>query len=413
MDRSCLLFLLPVGLAVALASCKVYDESLLIDDGFGGAGGTAPVGNGVGWWSGKDTQTSCYSAKAPSSDDRPSATDGESVPPIVFALRSMRLGSLDTDGKLNETAWQHIGFDLDATCTRSPTCEQIDPIVSCKANSITVPADGFYCRDNMFGRMEYAIATSEDIGVRFGLNDHAFNCALCQGAYNMMFKISEYNGEPNDPLVRVDIYPSPGLKTLKSLDCETTIEWTESQCWAKADAWMIQSDYVTEPIGSANVGQSKLKDPAAYVRDNYAVVSLPENTRFWFPGDRAEATAFPVVLHGGLVTGRLEKDEQGAWTLTDGIISGRMDVQDAIDGFRLIGMCPGDVLADTVISFANTFADTLTNGEVLPEVKCDALSVGIAFTAAEATLGEVAAVTVEDPCTAKADAGVDGSPDGG
>ena len=28
------------------------------------------AGSGVGWWSGKDTATSCWSAKAPSSDDR-------------------------------------------------------------------------------------------------------------------------------------------------------------------------------------------------------------------------------------------------------------------------------------------------------------------------------------------------------
>ncbi len=400
----------------AASGCKVYDESLLLD-GEGGFGGTdgIPYGNGVGWWSGTDPATKCATASMPGPDDRPSTSDpGPSLDPIVFAIRSMRLGSLDPQGNLSETAWQDFGFDLDGTCTRSPTCGQIDPIVSCKANSPSLPSDGKLCRDNMFGRMEYAIATNEDIGGRFGLNDRTFNCSLCQGAYNMLFKLSDYNGQPNDASVRVDIYPSPGIETLEDIDCATATDWPEDACWTLDDAWAVQSDYVNEPVGSTTVGSSKLDDPTAFVREGYAVVRLPSNTRFWFPGDRGVATAFPLVVQGGLVTGRIEQMNDGTWRLDDGIIAGRMDVQDAIDAFRFIGMCEGDPLADTVVSFANLWADVLSSGDVLPETNCDALSVGIAFTASQATIGTVTEVEIADPCAnTGSDAGVDGGADAG
>jgi len=404
-------FVLAALTVTAAISCKVYDESLLLD---GVAGfGAMPAGDGIGWWSGTDPSTKCATASMPTAEDRPAKSDpGASVPPIVFAIRSMRLGSLDRDGNLSKTAWQDIGFDLDGTCTRSPTCDEPEPVYPCKALLTVIPGDGNYCRDNRFGELEYAIATNEDIGQRFGLNDHTFNCSLCVGAFNMLFKISDYNGQPNDATVRVDIYPSPGIQTLKGIDCRTQATWTNEDCWQKQDAWAVQSDYVNEPVGSTVVGNSKLDDSTAFVRDGYAVVRLRDNTRFWFPDDRGIATAFPLVVQGGIVTGKLQQGPDGTWAMTDGIIAGRMDTKDAIDAFHFIGLCEGDPFAATVEGFAKGWADVLSSGAFLPEITCDALSVGIAFEASEATVGAVVKVEVPDPCTS-VDAGADSSAEAG
>ena len=395
---------------VLAASCKVYDESLLLD-GTGGFGDDVEYGNGIGWWSGKDPETGCATASMPTSADRPAKSDpGDSIDEIIFAIRDMRLGSLDEQGELSSTAWQELGFDLDGTCTRSTTCEQVEPIVSCQPSGSFLPPDGKYCRDNMFGRMEYAIATNPDIGIRFGLNDNSFNCSLCRGAYNMLFRVSDYNGQPNDASIRVDIYPSPGIDTLKDIDCDS--EWSPEECWKPADAWMVQSDYVDDPIGSTDIGPSKLYDPTAYVRDGYAVVALPANTQLWFPDDRGDATAFPMIVQGGIVTGKMVQADDGTWSLEDGIIAGSMKVEDAVEGFRFLGMCKGDPLEATVEPFASAWADVLSSGAVLPDVACDAISVGIAFRASEAQIGKVAVVEVEDPCVdEQADAGADGGVD--
>ncbi|HNS99964.1 MAG TPA: hypothetical protein PLJ27_00945 [Polyangiaceae bacterium] len=396
---------------VVVPGCKVYDESLLLDGASGF--GAMPRGDGVGWWSGTDPTTKCATASMPRAEHRPKSDPGEPIPPLVFAVRSMRLGSLDRNGNLSPTAWQDIGFDLDGTCTRSPTCSTPEPIFSCKSPIPLVAGDGNFCRDNRFGELEYAISTNDDIGLRFGLNDHTFNCSLCVGAYNMLFKISDYNGKPNDATVRVDIYPSPGIETLKGIDCQTQKSWNADECWQKSDTWFVQSDYVNESVGQQVVGNSKLDDSTAYVRDGYVVARLRDNTRFWFPDDRGVATAFPLVVQGGVVTGKLVQDQEGNWTLTDGIIAGRMDTKDAIDSFRFIGLCPGDPLSSTVEGFAKAWADVLSSGAILPEVTCDALSVGIAFEASEATIGTAARVEVPDPC-AGVDGGVgDAEPEGG
>jgi len=389
---------------VAAASCKVYDESMLLPEA--GASCPAPAGavsDGVGWWSGCDESGRCFSARAPTQADRPAATAGGADLTLTFGIRSMRLGSRDLAGKLDDKAWTTIGFDLDGLCTSSPTCAaEGEPPMSCRVQGTQYPVDGTWCRDNTFGRLEYMVERETEVGNRFRLDESFFNCSICQGAYNFLFRISSYNGLRDDNLVRVDIYPSPGLTAPRAVDCSGT-EWKATDCWTPDDVWTVQSSYVTSGEPGPNVGESRMYDPAAFVRDGVVHVALPENTQLWFPGMDAAARAFPMVLQRGVVGVRIEKSDAGAWSLQDGIIAGRMKWTDAIDGFRKLGLCEGDPLFEGVKVFARTSADLLYNGETLPDAPCDAISVGMAFTADEAKIGPLREVPELVPC---ADAGV-------
>jgi hypothetical protein len=393
----------------ALAECNVYDESMLLPgEGYAGAPPSASE-FGVGWWSGKDPDTACFSARRPSAADRPSGTANGDVGPLVFAIRAMRLGSRNLAGELDPKAWQDIGFDLDGICTTSPTCPTTgEAAVSCKPVSATIPADGSYCRDNNFGNLEYLISTNADIQARFKLNDPSFNCSLCEGAYNILFRLTGYNGEPNDSSVRIDIYPSPGLDTLKPVDCSAE-SWDESACWTQEDRWQVQRDYVPSGTSADNMGDSTLYDPSAFVRDGYVVATLPANTLFWFPGNRGVALAFPLKVQGGVVTGKMVKQPGGTWEIQDGIIAGRLKSTDAIEAFQMLGLCKDDPLFAGAQLYASTFADVLSSGDTAPEATCDAISVGIAFSASLAKFGSLAEVAPLVPCESS-DAGAGDAP---
>jgi len=403
---------------VALAYCNVYDPSLL-DGASADAGADGPdASSGIGWWSGPGSTDDCFSAGAPSTADRPDAGGGgTSEPPIYLAITAMRLGSLDPNNQPSSMAWEDIGFDLDGVCTQSPTCLTNDPVESCKPTGLAIPVDGNYCRDNTFGALEVKAAAIPQVGGKYGLNDDAFDCALCVGAYNFLVRISDYDGRPDDSQVRVDMYASPGLEKPLPWSC-TTPSWRNEICFTPDMPFTVRDTAVTQPQGGPTLPNAVINDPNAYVRDGYIVAQLPANTLFWFPGYNAPATAFPLSFVRAVVSGRITKAQDGTWTIQDGIIGGVVTEQAILQAFALIGFCqstePNNYPLMQMYLHANL--DILASGKVDPTVTCDSVSVGIGFTAGQATAGKLVHVPDPVPCTPKGqggDGGVDGGSEGG
>ena len=397
-----------VGLAAT--RCSVYTESLL-------GGGQAGVdgGAGLGWWSGPGDQ-GCFSARYPTSASRPGPQKAAALPPIYVAIRSMRFGGQELDGGSSQTAWKDIGYDLDSKCTSSDTClgDPTNPSISCKPTGQQVPYDGNYCRDNTFGRLEVTASTIPELGGKYGLNDDAFNCALCVGDYNFVIKMSDYNGTAEDDHVRIDLYPSPGLDTPLPWDCASG-EWKNHPCITPDLALNVEDSVVPSGTGGPDLGDSTIFDDTAYVHEGYVVINLPPNTQFAFPGKRpGVATAFPVVLDQGIVTGKITHAQDGTWSIEDGTISGRSPVADMIEGLRLIGLCESDPNYALINNFLTQNLDVLADGTTDPSRSCDALSLAVAFTAGQQTAGKLVHVDPLVECQGPdSDGGVDGGADAG
>jgi hypothetical protein len=382
--------------ALAFA-CQVYDSSLL--DGEGGS----PIpedqwGSGIGWWSVK-TANGCVSAGSPTVNDRPKNAGGESVAPLYFAVRDMALGSLDRAGEPTDEAWKQLGFDLDGQCTSSDTCPGVEQ-VACTSKGTGLPIDGAECRDNTFGRLEDEAVALEGIGKTIGLSNDGFNCSLCGGVYNFVIKLSEWNGQPDDSNVRVDFYPSPGLENPPGWQCDINApigEWKANGCWTKSDRWTIQEDSYSGTLADgADLPPANLNDPSAYVRQGYIVGQLPADALLWFPGDKATVRAYPLKIQLGIFAGRLVQKD-GAWHIADGTIAGRSKGEDLIEAFELLGFCEGHQYYGTMKLYVNNYLDILASGAVSPEATCDALSVGIGFTADEASFSTTPADVVPLP----------------
>lgn len=365
------------------------------------------AGSGVGFWSGPGDR-GCSSARVPSAADRPASASVTVGPPIYLALQSMRFGSAAKDGRLDNGAWQELGFDLDGVCTGSDTCEGKDSPPGCNPTVPQISTDGHLCRDNTFGRLMYLAALAPELAKKYGLSDDAVNCALCVGQYNYLLRVSGYNGEANDDWVRVDLYPSPGLTKPLPWDCADP-SWKDHPCFTPDEAFRTTPESSVAPRSGPDLNDAKLFDDAAYVRDGYLVVKLPDDFLFWFPGYTAMVTALPLSFHSGTLSGKLTMDRDGVWRVTDGTIGGRIFGKDLVKAFREVGLCEQDPNYALITDFVQKNLDVLGDGRNDATTTCDAMSAAVGFTAQQIVAGKLSSVEPLTECvlrgTASADAG--------
>lgn len=358
-------------------------------------------GKGVGWWSTCNEAQACFSAGAPTHDDRlMTVPDGLDRETFYLANRTTHLGTRNAAGALDGNAWKEIGFDLDGVCTQSGPCENVGETGSCKTDSITPPVDGTLCRDNQIGKLAFLFETQQRLQ---GIlpTDPQFNCSLCRGDYNFLLRIQGYNGTENDPAVRVDFFPSTGLTTRKDLDCSRD-DWDPGDpaaCWTRADRWNIQRESLERPeLGLAS--NSIAADPSAYVRSGTLFVAMPPNTDMWYPSDPAGNRLMPLRVQQGTLTGNLRETEAG-WVLEDGLITGRTKAVDVLASLERIGVCPGTDPHTDASFFAASALDVLSSGQTQPDVPCDSLSLALTLTAAEADVGEIVSFPLPDDCASE------------
>ena len=158
--------------------------------------------------------------------------------------------------------------------------------------------------------------------------------------------------------------------------------------------WTLQEDTLLEKRGGPDLPDSKIFSADAYVRENYLVTQLPEDTLFWFPGYKGLVVAYPIRLQKGIVVGKLLKGQDNVWRIEDGVIAGRARQQDVIKGFRLIGFCETNDKDNYELTstFVNDNLDVLADGRNDPNVPCDAMSMGVTFNARQAKAGRTEAV---------------------
>jgi cysteine-rich repeat protein len=348
------------------------------------------------WWS--RMQDGCRSAGAPRPEDRPSSEgDGDDeLGDIYLGWSRIRLGSSAPDGSPSPTAWQGFGLDLDGVCTNSSTCSQVEDAVSCRSVTRQIPYDGELCRDNTFASLQPIAAQVPEIGGTFGISEDVFNCELWHGSYNVIMRVSGYNGRANDSQVRVDFYVSGGLERQPAWRCPLEDYRDTYPLWRTSATWTIDEDSLSGPIEEAGtLPDSTIADPNAYVRQNYLVARLPDGALLRLAGDGQPYRGFPLVVQQGLWIGHLLRGQDGTWTVRDGLAAGRTRKEDLIRSFREVGFCPGlglDPFYDAMVNYVNENADVLAGGEVDPETDCDAISLGIAFEASQITPGSAVAL---------------------
>jgi hypothetical protein len=399
--------------ATSTTACSIFEPPPSGEDDAGsGAGGTSSNADGGAWWPYRNAHA-CESAGVPGPSEQdgpktegPGETD-KTLPPIYLYLSKYRLSALDDEKfTADPNAWQKIGFDIDRTCKNSNTCTvggaKVEDTTCAPHTAGTLPNDGDQCRDNMIGKLFYAAASSTP-GTYFGETEADWNCEIRRGRMSVIFKISEYNGTPNDKQVRLDLYTSTGLLTPSLFACrsklngqqvEETIEGTLPDNWwkrafpAASAHWRVTSESIAlnaDDTEGHDLKNAKWNDPAAYVRNGYLVARLPEGTEYWLNGKNATVPGFRLIVNRPLLVGKLSQTTE--WQLTDAIFTGVVEPNALIHSHREFGFCENICGSYTlVVTIVTDSQDTLVSGAVQPSAKCNALTWAGEIAARQATV---------------------------
>lgn len=296
--------------------------------------------------------TGCAHATYP--DPPAGASDGPDLPPIVLAARTLELG---------EALPTPPGYDLDGVCTcfadAGPTCTS-------KNQHCDAPGGIDSASARFFNLVQFATGAEN-------FSSAALSAKIEAGTFSLIVRVTKYDGKPDDPRVLVAIYPSPGAPV--------------PPAWDGHDAWTIQGTSVSND----DPDQPVYKSDGAYVSNGVLVAALPSIEMTLGSAE----DAMTLHLTGGVLTGRLDERAAG-WTLTDGIIAARWRIEDVFRGLSTYRDNNGKpICTDATLAYANAKA-TLCNGlDVLADpsgaktLPCDALSIGLGFTANEAIIGSV------------------------
>jgi hypothetical protein len=307
----------------------------------------------------------------PDVEDPP--TQGE---PLVFALRTIGLG-MSPDAP---QAWRDLGLDRDCLATTTTGG------ASCKSPEPTQVEDGHQGRDNGFGRNIGTVAQSlVTLGVLPFDPEVRENDDLELGRRGWVVVLEDFGRVPNDPRVRFTFYMSRGTFTLDGQ--------MQTPAWDGADSWWL------DPTSFSTIGEPLWVDDNAYVADHVLVASLPSGIKLVWG---VTFGRFELSLSEALLYARLDLNWAG---LTAGQLSATWPAVVAVDEMSRyldgLGLCPDDPRHEMFVGQITKKVDSRVDFAAEPDLACNAISVGVGFTAQVAKLGKVAAPhpPPPEPCT--------------
>jgi hypothetical protein len=369
--------------------------------------GTSGVGGGVRgpWWQ-KTNTDGCDTEGKPSKADRPDIQDTTSLAPFYLAQTRIRFGTTDDDDQLtpNVNAWRDIGFDFDGHCTNSPTCflnnDPSDPVNKFVCANPTA-TDGNKCRDNQIGKIFKFSEGSSTVGDLFGLSEHDWNCELHRGGFSIIFKISEYNGQLNDPLVRFDMYNSIGVEELPSWKCrggadggpditgDLDARWPGYTSWPSNAKFLIPERNMFPgwiPI-PGQLPDAAVSDATAFVKNGILVAELPNDSEMGLLGLRSAVPGFRMRLDRGLLAMELSKNPDDNTWIAAGTVSGVVTPGLMLDAFEELGFCENMCGSyRQVRDYFDVNKDALRDETVAPSVPCTHLTYASTLRARQASV---------------------------
>ncbi len=310
---------------------------------------------------------------------RPTTPDTASAPTVVFAMDSLQFD--------DQSAGFPLGFDLDDACT-------------CPEDDTCAPPDGGdrRCdrsegRDNAFGPLFGQVLD------QFGSRDFATQ-RIRDGNYGAIISLSQWNQQPNDPLVTIGFFTSGGLDTPPDAG-KSKPRFDGTDRWTIDPESLLGGDQlIGEDCHTSTRCVPLYADLKGYVKDDQLVAQIDrapfvvstKTGRFEVELTSVILTAH-IVREGGIL--RLERGELVGRSASGRLLAAIGQLQDPLgaDG----GLCH----SVTTYAFAkSTICDAVDIAAAPADDKtgksCTALSGGLGFTAVQA-LGGTVFSTVRDP----------------
>jgi hypothetical protein len=371
----------------AWAACSIYDPSLLAAGDDSGASDAADAEKGDAVSSDAadagdaaqvtDGATDCaltHPPAAPAKDDPSDAGDLT----LYLAMRTVDLGIRDDGG-----VPPPFGYDLDGLCTCPGPPDCVSAMTTCDQAGGIDNAGGALFRQ--FYQLGGGSLFSQD----------AVNSQIAAGQATLLLRIRQYNGTPNDTQVELALYVSDGTPVGDG-GAPTPPSWDGKDVW-------------TQDLDSLVVGTNpKYVDPNAYVSGG-VLVGMPPHYVVPLPLDAYDL--MNVDLSVGIVTGNLAKGANG-WSIAGGILDGRWDASALLASLAYVHdpqntnayLCPSTNSYMGLKGLLCPALDITTGGAAPHTQTCDAISLGLGFTAEAAVFGNKTMSSTTTTCP-------DGGPD--
>ena len=331
-----------------------------------------------------DAGPQCVPTVPPSPTSGASPADGTGS--VTFAISKLYLGDTDPDGtsdKLN--GWKQFGYNIDGLCSSASSTDLCKPADN--ASHANVYPDGNGGIDNAFGEfiLPIILSVASDASARV-------NQSIAGGDATVLFEMQKLGTSTDYTPLNVSVFNGGDLGAVPRFD--------------GTDAWPVLSSSLND--GATLASGAKISGPNGYLAgDTWVSGDLGPMPLTLYPFGGGVRLILPI--DHAVITLQLDATHQHG---TKGVISGVMDTQLFLSGFReTMGridptLCSGPTV-DSISTQIVQGSDILDDGTQDPTKVCDSISVGIGFDAYPVQLGAVQQppTPLPSPCP---DAGSDG-----
>ncbi|MCC6527008.1 MAG: hypothetical protein IT373_30455 [Polyangiaceae bacterium] len=315
----------------------------------------------------------------PPAHHRPPAVDPAAVagdgPGATFAVARLFLGDTDRGGSFSAQAWRDYGYDLDGIVSDGTGALECQPHGGAPPSSVHLDGDGGI--DNAFGKslLPVLLGTVPTVSAD---ND----ASLQAGELTFLFDIGAIGAQPSYHDLPTRYYRGGPLGS--------------APLWDGTDEWPVLQESLLDPT---DITASAVVFPHAYVTGHIWVSGEPRTLEVAL---MVAGVPLRLTVERAVVTMEVASDLGEA---TNGILAGVLDPAMlaerlwALRGYVSPSLCfGGDHVseAEQLLSIS----DILKDGTQDPHRTCDALSIGLGFTARAVEVGPILPpqVPLPDPC---------------
>jgi hypothetical protein len=321
-----------------------------------GCGSTASgTGDDAGGSGTKDTGTGTKSDAAGMSitpPGKPSGPPTTSTTAQNFAIHDLYLGDTDTSGTPSSTAWAAFGYNVDGLITTS-TSTNVCKLVSGAAP--TVQQDGNGGIDNSFG---------ENIVTLIGslISSSTVNSDIAMGKFTLMFDVTGLDTTSTQTSTQLTAQAFAGGTTTSTPTFTTSYDWP-----ILGGTGLLMNS--TPPY------KSDIQFTDSYVVSGKWVSGSPSTINLDITFDGITLT-LPIAQ--AVITFDHTMPTHGA----NGIVSGVLPVKSFVSAINAVAAEKGycTVVGEFLPELEQT-ADIMADGTNMPGETCDAISIGLGFTA--------------------------------
>lgn len=383
------------AVALTAAGCDVFDASLL-------DGAVADAEPSDGTADGPDGGA-CALRKPP---PPPDIDDSDGEDEVLLVMKDVVL-------EQGMGKWRDIGFDLDGVCSRAPS-----PQLSCvPPDGASAEVDGNDGIDNSVG---HNLLQLVDIAAGGSLQESS-RSAQEVGHGTFMFRVRDWNGEPDDPEVHATFVQGRiGAPPLDDGSAPVVVNNDIGEVFLEDGSEVPTPDWDnedwfwgrTDNFVAGEPGLPRLEDPDAYVAEGHLVARFNSRVDLAFGGDELGVV---VKIQGTVFTVPMVDERPDDPSFGTAVIGARWGVDDLFATAAAVGVCEGTAEYGVLESTLEEAVDTTSDLDAPRDAPCDAVSIGVA---AETYRGRWAGIlrpeSLVDQCEIMGDGGVpDGGLDGG